>query len=237
MVSEILRLFDDAVELWRGSAPLSHYLLGASSDCRTVVHWQVSCIHWVFLRCRKIFSFPSCCHELFVWNLKEVGKFLLTWDVSPVMSSPTQPHTLKLGHFSSSGSPIKTGKEWNWFNINVPSLKFAEKVLSLFKICMWSPQKWGLYCKCTVYLTWWDYGAASSPSWRNCNKGVKLWSCKSGGALFNLCFTSAINQGMEDQECCIFWSTQIFFKDCTGQVIVGHDSYLYVGAFDNGGCN
>lgn len=121
-------------------------LLGLQNSCALAG----SCMHWVFLRCMKKFSCPSCCHELFVWNLKEVCKFLLTWDVSPVMSSPTQPHTLKLGHFSSSGSPIKTGKEWNWFNINVPSLKFAEKVLALFKMCVWSPQKWRLYCKCTV---------------------------------------------------------------------------------------
>lgn len=107
-------------------------LLGLQNSCALAG----SCIHWVFLRYMKILSCPSYGHELFVCNLKEVCKFLLTWDISPVMSSPTQPHTLKLGHFSSPGSPIKTGKEWNWFSINVPSLKFAEKVLALFKMCM-----------------------------------------------------------------------------------------------------
>ncbi|CAM6034265.1 unnamed protein product [Sphagnum compactum] len=45
-----------------------------------------------------------------------------------VVSSPTKPHSLKLGHLIPPSSPVKTGKEWSWFNISVPSLKYAEKV-------------------------------------------------------------------------------------------------------------
>jgi hypothetical protein len=38
---------------------------------------------------------------------------------------------LKLGHLIPPSTPVKTGKEWSWFNISVPSLKYAEKVIAL----------------------------------------------------------------------------------------------------------
>jgi acylaminoacyl-peptidase len=49
-------------------------------------------------------------------------------DSHAVVSSPTKPHSLKLGHLIPPSTPVKTGKEWSWFNISVPSLKYAEKV-------------------------------------------------------------------------------------------------------------
>ncbi len=52
-------------------------------------------------------------------------------DSHAVVSSPTKPHSLKLGHLIPPSTPIKTGKEWSWFNISVPSLKYAEKVIAL----------------------------------------------------------------------------------------------------------
>lgn len=45
-----------------------------------------------------------------------------------VVSSPSQPDSLKLGQHLSTCTPLKTVKEWSWFDINIPSLKFAEEV-------------------------------------------------------------------------------------------------------------
>lgn len=53
--------------------------------------------------------------------------------VVAVVSSPTQPQNLKLGHIASPDSLIRSGKEWNWSNINLPSLQFSAKVESAMR--------------------------------------------------------------------------------------------------------